>query len=91
MDKLKEVNPWFWVLLIIVLVLVFWGVNREPFAESGLTISDEYCHKLMDIYYNPRYTGIGDEDYRSRLCGRLRRYVIDPPTGNYYAQNGVYI
>jgi len=90
-DKLKEINPWVWVIIVIVLVLLFWGAAREPFAESGLTMSDEYCHKLMDIYYDPRHTNIENEEYRSRLCGRIRRYVIDPPTGNYYSRNGVFI
>jgi len=82
------------ILLIFVAVTIFmffiFHQNKsENFSVSGLSISDDECHKLSSIYYKPC---MNDPDCRlngtKRICGRCRRNLIDYRTGNYYTNNG---
>lgn len=81
------VNPWIVILAAFILVLCLMMSSREPFTDSGLPISDEYCTKLADVYYRPTDSEHRDE-YRNRICGSIRRETIDQPTGNYYTVDG---
>ena len=79
------------ILSLVVIAGIFYSV-REGFSSSGLTISDEYCTKLADVYVdagnrNPDFR----EDYKKRVCGHNRRNTIDHITGNYFTENGVLI
>ena len=80
-------------ILIVVLVLVgFVLMTRENFSTSGLAISNDYCNKLVDVYYDPTDADAKRRaDYRERICGMQRRNTIDMETGNYYTQNGILV
>ncbi|QKF93678.1 hypothetical protein QKU48_gp0220 [Fadolivirus algeromassiliense] len=80
------------LLITIVAVLFLFMAVRENFSVSGMTISDDYCTKIADVYYKPKdNNGECRSNYRARICGRQRREGIDPRTGNYYTENGVLI
>lgn len=79
------------LLVALVALLFLYASVKENFSVSGMTISDDYCAKISDVYYNPS-GGLGCQDSnRARICGRQRREGIDPRTGNYYVENGVLI
>lgn len=82
-------------LCILIVALIFIGfvlATKEHFSSSGLTLSNDYCNNLADVYYNP--TDVNEERrrlYRERICGSQRRNTIDMTTGNYFTQDGVLI
>ena len=85
-ENLKSVNTWTWIIIIIVVVLLLSWMSREPFSQSGMTLSDDYCRNLAYADYdNPNRDQV---NYMDRICGKLRRHVIDPETGNYLTYNG---
>lgn len=80
------------IFIGLVLMLILFNNNREPFSTSGLAISDRYCNKLASVYYDPKNN---DPACRAsgaqRICGRQRRSTIDNITGNYFYDYGVLI
>jgi hypothetical protein len=86
-------NPW--VVIISIAVLVFIGLivtSRESFSQSGLTIDDDYCHKLSSVYVDPKNNDpVARKNYDDRICGKQRRYTIDDRFGNYFTMNGMLI
>lgn len=80
-------------LLILALIAIFLFMSvRESFSSSGLSMSDDYCTKIADVYYKPTDNNPEHRcDYKKRICGKLRRNQIDPETGNYYTENGVLV
>ena len=80
-------------ILIIVLIFVGFGLAfRENFSSSGLTISNDYCNNLADVYYRPTDTNETNRlRYREQICGQQRRHTIDRETGNYFTEGGILI
>ena len=75
-----------WVTIIGITLIVLFGLiyaSRESFSSSGLTMSNEDCHKLTNVYMNP--------DNEKYVCGHKRRETIDSKFGNYYTVNGILI
>jgi hypothetical protein len=80
------------VLLGLVLMMVLCNGNNEAFSTSGLAISDRYCNKLSDVYFNPQMKDPGCRaNYKNRICGKHRRSTIDNRTGNYFYDYGVLV
>lgn len=80
------------ILIVLLIALGLMLTVRENFSTSGMTISDDYCTKLADIYFDPQNTNAAYRNYYGeQICGDVRRNTIDPRTGNYYAENGVLI
>ena len=77
------------VAIVIFFVLYNFMSRQEGFAQSGLALPSPTCQQLADVYYKP-----GDHDptrradYRERICGRVRRDMVDFPTGNYFTEDG---
>lgn len=72
--------------------MIMFGVASEKFSQSGLSISDRYCDRLVDVYLDP--TNNDPEaraDYRRRVCGKQRRQTVEARTGNYFFDNGVLV
>ena len=43
---------------------------REHFSTSGLAISDDYCARIADAYYNPRLSDPEQRAlYKNMICG----------------------
>ena len=80
------------VLIALLVVLGLVMTLRENFSTSGMTISDDYCAKLADVYFDPKNA---NQEYRNmydkKICGDIRRKTIDPRTGNYFTENGVLV
>ena len=80
------------ILIALFIAIGLMMTLRENFSTSGLTISDDYCSKLTNIYLDPHNN---DQQYRhafsEKVCGNKRRHMIYPKTGNYYTENGVLI
>jgi len=88
-DLQAKINPWVVILAAFIIVLCLLVSLREPFTDSGLPMSDDYCTKLTDVYYRPDDSDPKNRaDYRNRICGEIRRETIDHATGNYYTVNG---
>jgi hypothetical protein len=80
------------ITLLIIVIIVLCAPRNELFSASGLSLSDEDCRKLVDVYYKPTENSPECRDnYMMRICGKQRRSTIDPRTGNYYTQYGVLI
>lgn len=78
---------YFQIIVIVILACLFFILfTRESFSSSGLTISDEYCNKLVDVYVDPVTDTI-----RNKICGHQRRTTVDPMHGNYFTMNGMLI
>lgn len=85
-------NLLIFALLALVFLMVFCNGNNEAFSTSGLAISDRYCNKLTDVYFNPQMTDSGCRaNYKNRICGKQRRNTIDHRTGNYFYDYGVLV
>lgn len=82
-------------LCILIIVLVFIGCMlavRENFSSSGLNISDDYCNRIADVYYDPKNVNAEQREmYKQMICGKQRRNTITRETGNYFTQNGVLV
>lgn len=79
-------------LIILLVVFVFLMSAKEHFSSSGMTISDDYCNKIADIYLDPMNKDFAfRNDYKNRLCGNIRRHMVDHKLGNYYTVNGILI
>lgn len=79
-------------ILILLLLAFFLMTVKESFSSSGMTISDEYCHKLANVYYKPTDNNPSCRDkYNEKICGHSRRNNIDFRTGNYFTENGVLV
>ena len=75
--------------LLIALIILF-GKTNEYFSSSGLSISNRYCQQLADVYYRPEIKSPDcRNEYRNRICGKIRRDTIDYSTGNYERLDGV--
>ena len=73
------------ILLLFVIVVVYLATRRETegFSTSGLNMSDEYCNKLVSGYHDPQNDNELDKLVNNlRICSPLRKYAIDPQTGN---------
>lgn len=58
------------VILIFWLISSFWKIRNETFY-SGLSIDDDYCMKLMDVYYKPQINNpLYRNYYRDIICGK---------------------
>ena len=80
------------LLVFALMALCIFFTFRESFSTSGMTISDDYCGRLTDIYYDPANRDPKcRHNARNRICGHERRNTIDYKTGNYYTENGVLI
>ena len=80
------------IVLLIIVIIVLCAPRNELFSASGLSLSDEDCRKLVDVYYKPNeHLPECRNNYMKRICGKQRRNTIDPRTGNYYTQYGVLI
>ena len=88
-DTLNNINPLILIIAVVVILYVMTSLF-EPFSDSGMPISNEYCVKLADVYYRPSDSENRD-DYRNRICGNVRRHSVDPETGNYFTENGIII
>ncbi len=89
------------ILLILLIICAFCLVTRmmvvqitlrspfkEGFSSSGLTMSNEECDKLANVYYKPGESGF---DCKRRICAKNRRNSVDFVTGNYFTENGVLV
>ena len=80
------------VLIVLLVILGLAMTFKENFSTSGMTISDDYCTKLADVYFDPQNT---NQEYRNKynekICGNARRNTIYPRTGNYFTENGVLV
>ncbi len=77
-------------LFVFLYLFLSMGSNNENFSTSGLAVSDKYCTQLADVYYQPRISDIDmRNDFRKRICGKVRRETVDFPVGNYYTRNGM--
>jgi hypothetical protein len=80
------------ILIVVLVVIGFMLVVRENFSNSGLNISDDYCNKMADVYYDPRNVNSEQrQKYKQMICGKQRRNTIAMKTGNYFTQNGVLV
>jgi len=80
------------ILLGIIVLMIMCMSDKEKFSQSGLAISDRYCQKLADVYYNPKTTDVNSRfNYRKRICGKQRRNTIDNRMGNYYTDYGILV
>ena len=86
-DLQAKINPTIVILAAFIIVLCLLVSYREPFTDSGLPMSNDYCTRLADVYYRPDDPNHRD-NYRNRICGEIRRETVDQPTGNYYTVNG---
>lgn len=78
------------IVLIFLLILrsikpIYINIDKENFSRSGLSISDDYCHRLSSIYQD---SNIQDPNFTKKLCDYDRRTNIYPTTGNYYSYYG---
>jgi|LakMenEpi03Aug12_release.lakeMendotaPanAssembly.Ray.scaffolds.fasta_scaffold242467_3 hypothetical protein len=83
------------IVYLIVLLLIIIGLfltTRENFSSSGLTISNDYCTKISNVYFDPKSTDkVYRDAYEEKICGHVRRKTIDPKTGNYYTENSILV
>ncbi|ARF11621.1 hypothetical protein Klosneuvirus_2_57 [Klosneuvirus KNV1] len=86
-DLQAKINPMIVILAAFIIVLCLFVSYREPFTDSGLAISNDYCTRLADVYYRPD-DSLNRDDYRNKICGGIRREIVDKPTGNYYTVDG---
>jgi hypothetical protein len=87
-------NKWLLIALGIVAGVVVYLMYRsgykddEGFSQSGLSVSDKDCRRLVDGYYKPKE----DEDTRTsgydKVCKMQRRNTITPDTGNWLTHQG---
>lgn len=88
-DLQAKINPTVVILAAFIIVLCLFVSYREPFTDSGLPMSNDYCTRLADVYYRPDVDDPKHRaDYRNRICGGIRRDTVDQPTGNYYTVDG---
>lgn len=81
----------FSVIILIVFLCMLLTMN-EKFSSSGLTISDDYCRKMADVYYKPKDMSLKNRDlYNKLICDDVRRELIEDKTGNYFTVNGVLV
>ena len=77
------------VAIVAFIVLYYLMSRREGFSKSGLAISDPLCLQLADVYYKPSDGNPETrDDYRRRICGKVRRNTVDFGTGNYFTEDG---
>lgn len=77
------------VAIVVFVVLYFFMSRKEGFSRSGLAISDPLCMELSDTYFRPKDRNpINRSDYRRRICGKLRRNIVDFETGNHFTEDG---
>jgi len=75
------------LLVLILIGTIFFISIKESFSSSGLSMSNEYCNKLVDIYYNPMHR----KKANNKICDCCRKYMIDYETGNYFTENNYLI
>ena len=81
-----------YILIAIILVVYFMSPMLEKFSLSGLSISDEHCDKLADIYYKPCVSNPVCRDVgKKKICSYDRRHNINWDTGNYYTDYGMLV
>lgn len=80
------------LFLIIMIVVILFSTKNEKFSDSGLAISDRYCQKLADVYYEPQ---VDCPECRSKftenICGHKRRNTVTDRNGNYFFDYGVLV
>lgn len=80
------------ILVIVLIFVAFMLAVRENFSTSGLSISNAYCDRIANTYFDPTMTGEEQRaKYTNMICGKDRRNTIAMKTGNYYTQQGVLI
>ena len=91
MENLTNYLPTIIVIVVIIAILYKFNLlstNSERFSSSGLAISNDYCGQLTDVYAYPHNTHpIVRGDLRRRICGPVRRDIVDKQTGNYLTIN----
>jgi len=78
------------IVLVIFIVVALISSKKELFSDSGLAISDRYCQKLTDVYYQPNINCPECRaEYTKNICGHKRRHTITDRNGNYFYDYGV--
>ncbi len=83
------------VLIVIVslIFLYFYTMNRENFSDSGIAVSNDYLERLFTTYIVPQCKGDMKCVQRraENILGHDRRHKIDFETGNHYTVDGVLV
>jgi hypothetical protein len=80
------------VILLVLVVIALCASRAEGFSKSGMSLSDNDCRELAEVYYKPWENNPKCRDnYKQRICGHQRRDTIDVNTGNYFTNNGILI
>lgn len=73
------------IVVAVVIYLIYTKMMKEKFSSSGMSLSDEECKKLAEVYNRPDIEGQTCRDnYEKRICGKDRKGMIDRETGNYH-------
>lgn len=81
------------ICMILSLVFAYYLVRffmKEGFTSSGLSMSNQYCDRLVTTYYHPKNKD-PTCNYTKSICGSEGCGLIENRRGNYYNGNNFLI